>query len=265
MDSQELLRANLPLVERLVRFVCRRAGVAGADVDDLDAAVKLALVENDYAILHGWQQRASLASYLTVIIRRMVSDQLRAVDRWRPSAEAKRIGTHGVAVEALLHRDARSIREAAEIARLPVGEVERIARRLPERRARIRLVELDESDDVASSASADDYTLRELSDRTNDVLRAAIEALPLRDRMLVRLHFVRKMTLAEVGRVLQVEQRPLYRRLEQILNMLRSALADAGIDGGSAADLIGSTAIALDFGLNGKNEPAGPTTVEEQS
>jgi len=75
MDCQELLRSNLALVERLVRFVCQRAQVVGADVDDFASTVKLALIENDYSVLRAWEGRSSLATYLTVIIQRMLADE----------------------------------------------------------------------------------------------------------------------------------------------------------------------------------------------
>lgn len=266
MDSQDLLRANLPLIERLVRFVCQRARVVGADVDDFDSTVKLALVENDYAVLRAWQRRSSLSTYLTVIIQRMLADErFRTLGRWRPSSEAKRIGEDGVKIEALLHRDARSIAEAAEIAKLERADVEAIAARLPERPARPRLVELQPEVHVAASDRADAYELREMSERLNGVIRATIGALPVKDRMLVRLHFARKMSVADVSRILQVPQRPLYRRLEQIIALLRRALADAGVDAGSAADLIGSAVSALDFGLSsGKYEAVCQTNGEEQ-
>lgn len=256
MDSQDLLRANLPMVERLVRFVCQRARVVGADVDDFDSTVKLALIENDYAVLRAWEGRSSLATYLTVVIQRLLADErFRTLGRFRPSTEAKRIGDDGVMIETLLHRDARSVAEAAEIAKLPAAEVEAIAARLPERPAPPRLVALPDDVDVAARDRADDYELRELSDRAGAAIRRAIESLPVRDRMLVRLRFIRKMSIADIARILQVPQRPLYRRLEHVLVIMRRALADAGIDAGSAEELIGSAAVALDFGLgSGKNE-----------
>jgi RNA polymerase sigma factor (sigma-70 family) len=265
MESQDLLRENLPLVERLVRFVCQRARVVGADVDDFDSSVKLALVENDYALLRAWEGRASLATYLTVVIQRMLADErFRTLGRWRPSTEAKRMGQDGVMVESLLHRDARSIAEAAAIAKLPAAEVEAIAARLPERRLRPRAVELDAAGELAAPHRADGYELRELSERTGAVIRRTLDDLPLRDRMLVRMHFVRHMSIADAARILQLPQRPLYRRLEQILSMFRRALTGAGIDAGSADDLIHSAAVTLDFGMDGgKNDVACQTNGTE--
>ena len=57
----------------------------------------------------------------------------------------------------------------------------------------------------------------------------------------------------------------LYRRLEQILNMLRETLTASGVDAGSAEDLIGSTVAALDFGLaEAENPPLAPDERKEE-
>lgn len=75
MDPQHLLEANLALIDRLAGHVCRRFGMNGSDVDDVASMVKLRLMENDYAILRRYEGRSSLATYLTVIIQRLLSDQ----------------------------------------------------------------------------------------------------------------------------------------------------------------------------------------------
>lgn len=267
MDTRELFRANLALIERLVRFVCQRARVVGADVDDFDSAVKLALLENDYAVLRAWEGRSSLATYLTVVIQRLLSDErTRTLGRWRPSSEAKRLGEHGVLLEALLRRDERSIAEATEIVRgrdasLTAADIEALASRLPARPSRPRAVEMEAVDEVEAPDRADVGVISEeverLSADASRIIRSTLESLPVKDRMLVRLRFRKKMSIADIALILQLPQRPLYRRMEQILVMLRRALTEAGIDARAAGDLIGSAFAALDFGISsGKNETA---------
>src|ERR1019366_938207 len=51
--AEELFRANLALVERVIAGVCRRAGLRGPDAEDFGSIVMVALIENDYAILRG--------------------------------------------------------------------------------------------------------------------------------------------------------------------------------------------------------------------
>src|ERR1043165_8030166 len=118
MDCQELLRSTLPFVERLARFVCRNAHVVGADVEDFASTVKLALIEDDYSILRAWEGRSSLATYLTVIMQRLLANErFRTLGRWRPSAEATRLGDAAVQLEMLLVRDERTLADAIPIVR----------------------------------------------------------------------------------------------------------------------------------------------------
>ena len=58
------------------------------------------------------------------------------------------------------------------------------------------------------------------------------------------------MKIADISRMLRLPQRPLYRRIEALLERFRASLAAAGVDGSTAADLLQKTSVdALDFGL----------------
>jgi len=278
MDCQELLRSNLALVERLVRFVCQRARVVGADVDDFASTVKLALIENDYSVLRAWEGRSSLATYLTVIIQRMLTDErFRTLGRWRPSSEAKKMGEAGVLLEMLIRRDERTLAEAVPMVcavddTLTAGDIEAMAARLPVRPSRMRLVDLEpaEMGNVAGGEEADAAVaqgeVQRLSERTSSVISEVIGSLPIRDRMLLRLRFVSMMSIADAARILHVPQRPLYRRLEQILAVLRRSLLAANVGAGSAEELIGSVFASLDFGLTDReNDRHVPVSHEEGS
>jgi len=271
-----LLRANLGLVERLVRFVCQRARVVGADVDDFASTVKLALIEDDYSVLRAWEGRSSLATYLTVIIQRMIADErFRTLGRWRPSSEAKRMGEAGILLEMLIRRDERTLAEAVPMVRaaddtLTAGDIETMAARLPVRPSRMRLVEMNPvsvenvaGHDDAEAAVAQSEVQR-LSERTNSVISKVIGSLPIRDRTLLRLRFVSMMSIADAARILHEPQRPLYRRLEQILAILRRSLLDANVGAGSAEELIGSVFASLDFGLTDReNDVRAPVSRKE--
>lgn len=260
MDPRELLAANLELIERIVERVCRRSRLLGADADDFASAVKLALIEDDYALLRNAGERSSLAAYLTVVIQRMaVDERIRAFGRWQASAEARRLGQVGVLAETLLSRDRRSLDEALPFVRAldPSMTRERlveIAERLPVRSGRPRPVDLEAPGTAAlrSADAADERAITgdrtRLAGRAGTVMREQLAALPVEDRMMLRLRFGSGMTIAEVSRILRLPQRPLYRRLESLLARLRTALAAAGVDEAAVADLIGS-ATELQFGL----------------
>ncbi len=259
MDCADLLRSNLPLIERLVRRICRHAALSGADVDDFSSTVKLALIENDYGILRAYAGRASLATYLTVVIQRLLANQhADTLGRWRASTEAKRLGDAAVLLEVLTRRDQRPMSEAIPVVRmqnplLTTAEIEAIAARLPYRAPPPRAIALEAATEVASPELADAAAVKkdlgQLAGRASRIVSATIASLPVADRMLIRLRFVSLMSIADIARILHVPQRPLYRRLEQILAMLRSQLSNVGIDGGTAEDLIDSAVAVLDFGL----------------
>ena len=113
MNPSNVLQSNLALIEGIAMRVCRRAHVRDADADDFIASVKLALIEDDYAILRKYEGRSSLATYLTIVIERLMSDErMRTRGRWHPSAEAVRLGPAALLLEAIVRRDRRTIDDA---------------------------------------------------------------------------------------------------------------------------------------------------------
>src|ERR1051326_1881287 len=73
MSPEELFQENLPLIERVIAGICRRSGHRDADAEDFGSIVKLALIENDYAILRGYEGRAPLGAFLAVVVQRLLT------------------------------------------------------------------------------------------------------------------------------------------------------------------------------------------------
>jgi len=90
-------------------------------------------------------------------------------------------------------------------------------------------------------------------------MRETLAAMTLEDRMIVRLRFVKGMKIADVARIMDLPQRPLYRRIEAILDRFRQAIRAAAIDPRDVEALIGTPENAMDFGL-WKNMDAIPAT-----
>lgn len=260
IDAAELFQANLALIERAIGRVARRARLSDADAEDLASAVRLHLIENDYAVLRGFEGRCSLETYVTIVVQRFfANERIRAWGRWHDSAAAKRHGRLGVMLETLVRRDGRTLHEVLPLLRdvepsLTLAQAEAMLAEIPERRARPRAVDaaaveeqLVSSDDaeerVVSAAIRDD------SARASEAMRTALAGLPLQERMLVRFRFGSNLAISEIARVMHVEQRPLYRLLERVLRKLRDSLGAAGIDGRTAADLLDSNLSEMDFGL----------------
>jgi RNA polymerase sigma factor (sigma-70 family) len=259
MLPRQLLEQNLDLIERTVVRACRRAGIGGADVDEMQSIVRLALVENDYAILRAWEGRSSLATYLAVVVRRLIAnEQIRASGRWHASAEAKRHGAVGETIETLVVRRGRAIDEVLPIVHdvdpsITRERVEQIVAQLPPRAPRPRAVELDDGADVVPAPERADARTHEAETRsaaaqTARVVRETLESLPFDDRMLLRLRFGSGMSIADVARMMNVPQRPLYRRIEALLKQLRERLLAAGIDAAALDGIIGSSTVEVDFG-----------------
>jgi RNA polymerase sigma factor for flagellar operon FliA len=277
MRPEELFNANLALIDRVIDGVCRRAGLRDADAEDFASVVKLALIEDDYAVLRGFEGRAPLGAFLTVVVQRFLTqERLRIWGRWRASAEAERLGDAAVLLEKLLVRERRSLEEAVPIVRafdpsLDRRRVRELADQLPQRSARPRLVPLpDESDQFAAGDAADARTheaeARLTSERAARVVRETIAPMPIHDQMLLRFHFGAELTIAETSRLLGVPQRPLYRRIEVVLRELRSALEREGLGAAVIEDLIcAGVPESHDFGLrNGKIDRSRHTDVLEE-
>lgn len=265
MHPRELFEQNLDLVERTIERICRRASLYGADAEDFASNVRIALLENDCEILRGWQGRSSLATFLAVIVQRMLADeQIRAWGRWHPSAEAKRHGDAAVLLERLVVREHRSLDAALPLVRdIDAGmtreRAEQILKQLPPREQRAREVELDEiaTETVPAVEGADarlrDSEARRVADRTTDVVRETLDSFSDEDQALIVLRFQTGLSIADIARMMRLPQRPLYRRLEMLLERLRGALTGARIDASALEDVIGSAG-ELDFGLRGKSE-----------
>src|SRR5687767_2226546 len=118
MTGEELFLANLAVIEHASNFVARRARLSKEDAEDLGSRLKERLIENDYAVLAKFGGRCSLATYVTSIAYRLFVDEwMHTHGRWRPSAEARRLGEGAMLLEKFLLRDAMSFEEAFPLVR----------------------------------------------------------------------------------------------------------------------------------------------------
>jgi len=111
-----------------------------------------------------------------------------------------------------------------------------------------------------------DGELRAAGRRAGALLRDAMAAWPPDDRLLVRLRFESSLSIADIARLMNVPQRPLYRRLESLLARLREILLSSGIDPAIADNLItAGQRIDIDFGPMWKNGEAHRTEPDAES
>lgn len=241
MSPEQIFLAELPRIERVIGATCRRHRLRAEEAEEFASTVRLKLIADDYAVLRKFQGRCALATYLTTVVERVFLDWRNQLwGKWRPSAEARRLGPLAVRVEILLTREGRSLPDVCQIlaaspdgAALDRAEVERIAARLPARVRRLR-EGVEELDRLPSPEARPDQELeaREQESerrRTEALLAGAIARLPAADRLLVRMRVEDGSSVADIARALGLEARPLYRRLESIYRTLRHELEAEGV------------------------------------
>ncbi|HEX9986442.1 MAG TPA: sigma-70 family RNA polymerase sigma factor [Thermoanaerobaculia bacterium] len=245
----------------MIRRVCRRGRLYGADAEDFDSQVKLKLIENDYAILRKFGERCEFIAFIGTVVRNLLLDlRNHTLGKWHASAEAKRLGPTAMQLEQFIHRDRLSVDEAIQLMLRGNASLERealvaLAERLPRRRARLREVgsealEYEPATPRDDPSSAVVEQERVALGRTVSVcVREAIDGLPEEDRLIFRLRFEAGLTTAQVSRMLGIEQKPLYRRIENRLREFRQKLEAAGVRASFIEELIEEPAVDLDFGL----------------
>lgn len=258
MTPKELYEANLALIDRAIGFACRRNHLSGPEAEDFRQSVHVKLIEDDYKVFRDLRDQRVLGTYLGLVVQRHLVDWRRRM--WgtkRPSAVARGLGPAAVKLEALIRRDRLSVDKACEIlltnhhVDVSRAELERIASLLPLRQEPPHLV-----DDQALAEQPADVKrpeedvlaseLRELYQRLLAALDKARGELPADDRLLIEMCVLRGRTIAEAARFLGLRQKPLYRRLPQVLARLRKALEAEGFSWEQVSELLGISEVRWD-------------------
>lgn len=271
---RELLVANLPAIDRLIEFVCRRNRLEFGEADDFASLVKLKLVDDDYAILRKFQGRSALGTYLNVVIQRLFLDYRNEKwGKWRPSAHAKRYGDAGVALDTFIHRDGLTLDDAvARVARdaalgITEDEARKIAATLPAREPRPHETDLAHVDREVSIAgrSVEENAARSEAAAIATSVRGCLErvtaTLDAESRLVMKLRYRDMLAVADIARLTGADQRRLYRRIDAVLARFRQELERSGITWDVAAAVLQED---LDLTLmSEENERNGPSTTTE--
>jgi len=262
MTGEEFFLANRAEIERAVRFEASRARLSPEDAEDLQSAVNLRLIENDYAVIRNFKGGCAFATYIVTIARHILADQrMHDFGRFRPSAEAKRLGDPGILLEQLLYRDQKAFDEALAIVlqhhAVTREEVVAMAARLRPRSPRPRAVSIDEVVEPAIDPDtvekpAIDHEREARAAAINRIVDDALSRIPLQERLAFRLRLrVPPVSGAEIARMLHLDQKRLYRRLEAIEKRLGKVLRDHGVTRQEILDLTDGTGSQLDFNGHG--------------
>jgi RNA polymerase sigma factor for flagellar operon FliA len=239
-ELEALFLKHLDVIDRILSAVARRHALDSDDSEDLCAWAKARIIESEYAVLAKWRGESSLATYLTVVLATLSREYMgRERGRWRPSAAAKRHGAVGIKLEALVVRNGLPLSVAGQMMRsagdttLSDAELARIAAQFPPRTARqaVRDATAVESFPAREAADhrVDEAERQERETFVRNALEEALKTLSPEDALIVRLHFVEGLSVADVARSLALPQKPLYRRLERLLTTLRRELERRGV------------------------------------
>lgn len=246
--SAAFLEASLPLITHVVKTVCSRHRVGAEDAREVLSALLLKMVDNDYAVVRRFDGRSDFKTYMYTVAHRFLLDYRNSQwGKWRPSAEARRGGVAAMRVERLVVRDGFSLHEAvqsvATVLAMPVEEVAAIADRLRLRVSARRMFEYATAAGPAVVNDADARVCRAAmaaeARRVRDALASALATLGADDRGLLRLRFVKGLSIARIARFARVEQKRMYRRFDGILRGLRDQLERQGIRVSDLATVLG--------------------------
>jgi RNA polymerase sigma factor for flagellar operon FliA len=256
MDSEQFTQ-TLPLIDRAIRHVVRRARLTADQRTEFTSVVLLKLIEDNYAVLRAFRGQCAMQTYLVVVVRRCLLDfRVKQWGRWRASQAARRLGSAATALEQMVVRDGLPVREAvATVAQqrerwgLSSGDAWRLHEALPHRPQRPRDVELDSDwaapHDAAPDAGLDADALRDRSGHVRRALAIALRSLSPDDRQLLRMRFGDGMHINRIAVQTDADARSLYRRFDALLRRLRRALSEQALTMSGIRPLLGH----VEFGI----------------
>jgi len=264
MDWNQIFLEHLETIDRAAAHACRRYGLSREDVEDFTQHVKLKICSDGYAVLRKHRGDSKLSTYLVVVVQKALQDFVNSKwGKWRPSAEARRLGAVATRLERLLIRDQLSFHEACQVLRTndhePISESElrdlaaKLLGRLP-RRPNLSIETGGHPGgsaggshgrgvdpwQLAGAESADERVQECEAARRRQQIRAAfaaaLGALAEADRELVLLRG--GLSIVEIARRMGLEQKALYKRMDKIMKRLRRAMERAGISAKDISEML---------------------------
>lgn len=257
LTPEQLYLGHLEDIRKAIAHACRRCPFSRQEAEDFAQHVHQRLIEDDYDRIRQFRGRSSPKTYLTIVVQRLLLDYQNSLwGKWRPSAEAERLGPVAMWLERLLVRDERSFNEACQILRLnhrvekSIAELADLAAKLPAKSVRRfegeDRLEAEPSRDLLPDEQLEAKEKGVMRRRVYAALQRAIADLSPEDRLLIQMWT--ELKVADIARIRGVEQKPLYRRIEKILKTLRKALERQGVRRQDVEEVLGSLGVPeLDF------------------
>lgn len=262
--APDLYSLHADTIESALAHICRARRLAPDHADEFCSWARLRLFDNDQAILRKFEGRSSLRTFLITVTQRLYLDWRNAEwGKWRPSADARRLGQVAIELERLVLRDRLAYSEAVHVlvsrGVTTADECERTWRQLPRRPQRQRVTEDDIADlpspSTASAALEASEADREAA-RICAALTRALAAMTPSDQLLLQMRYWSGQTVARIATTTGAEQKALYRKFERLAAELRRLLEADGVNGDALRVLTGRFDLS-DAGLAGAPGQAG--------
>ena len=240
MEGEALFLASLPVIDDVTAQVCRRHRLNPAEADDFRSDVRLHFIDQNYEVLRRFENRSSLSTYVTIVVQRQFLDyRNRLWGKWRPCAQAKRMGPTAILIERLVARDGWGLDQVVETLRVNHGVAldesllafcEKLTRRGPKR----QFVPEDQADVLESNGPSPDVNVVRVEQsffakRVRGALDKARQALAPEDQLILKMRFEDAVPVADIARALHLNQKRLYRTIERLLAQIGDQLESEGI------------------------------------
>ena len=238
-DPEDPYKKHKAVIEAVIKTVCREFGFRREDAEDFGQDIRLHLFDKETGVLDRFEGRAQLHTYLYVVVKRKALDLRRKQwRRWRPSKAARDHGPAGVELEMLMMRDGYPFDQALAIVLGKFPEEDADALKALADGFRAPLKPRTITDEGLEERSSDDlnpeqrWEEEERQFRRERIMERVAELIQTRskpDRLLFHLRFDQGMKVAAIARLLNEDQKSLYRRLDEIVRWVRKHLKDEGL------------------------------------
>jgi RNA polymerase sigma factor (sigma-70 family) len=239
----DLYTSHKDTIEAALAAACRSHRLAPDAADEFCSWARLRLLDHDQAILRKFEGRSTLRTFLLTVVQRLYLDWRNAEwGKWRPSAEAHRLGPVAIELERLVLRDRLSYSEAAQtlaargLATEPACDAMWV--RLPQRPRRRRVAEAALAGLPAHGQASDGVDEDEQdaeAQRVGEALERALLDLAPTDRVLIQLRYWSSFQVSRIARLTGEDQKALYRRFERLTAELKRSLGAQGVSAASIA------------------------------
>ena len=273
MSLESLYLQHLPTIERIANSIAGKKHLSADDREEFVQYVRVRVFDDNYAILRKFEGRSAITTYLTSVIGRLYNEwRVAQWGKWRPSAEARRLGDTAITLERLLTRDGLTRSEAFSTLTTGSGSPASITElwalyvRLPPRGPRPVVVSSDVSPDVvAVAADADDRV--ESNDRVRtaacaaETMDAVLASFGAEDRLILKLRFWNSRKVREISEIVKIDLKKIFKRLDKLKAVLRRALEAAGVSEADIEMLLihGDHDIRLNVSAPEENDDFGPS------